>query len=149
MTLSEYNRFCSLLPMTTHVVQWGGADVWKVGGKVFSLGRWQAREEELHVTFKASELGYEIMREMPGLRPAPYLASRGLKWIQRYAGGGLDDDALQEVLREAHALVVAGLTQRVRRELGLAPLTDAATAKRSAARSKTPKAARSARHDSR
>ncbi len=26
------------LPATTHVVQWGGAHVWKVGGKVFAVG---------------------------------------------------------------------------------------------------------------
>ena len=39
MTLAEYNAFCAALPATSHVVQWGGADVWKVGGKVFALGR--------------------------------------------------------------------------------------------------------------
>ena len=38
MTLDEYNAFCGSLPSTTHVVQWGGADVWKVGGKVFAIG---------------------------------------------------------------------------------------------------------------
>ena len=39
MTLAEYNAFCAALPATSHVVQWGGTDVWKVGGKVFALGR--------------------------------------------------------------------------------------------------------------
>ena len=33
MTYEEFNAFCGSLPATTHVVQWGGADVWKVGGK--------------------------------------------------------------------------------------------------------------------
>jgi len=27
MTLDEFNGFCGALPHTTHVVQWGGADV--------------------------------------------------------------------------------------------------------------------------
>jgi hypothetical protein len=31
MTLDEYNSFCGSLPFATHVVQWGGAHVWKVG----------------------------------------------------------------------------------------------------------------------
>ncbi|MBL4688830.1 MAG: hypothetical protein JKY37_29845, partial [Nannocystaceae bacterium] len=48
MTYESFNRFCAALPATTHVVQWGGADVWKVGGevggkvtgKVFAIGGW-------------------------------------------------------------------------------------------------------------
>jgi predicted DNA-binding protein (MmcQ/YjbR family) len=33
MTCDDYNAFCASLPATTHVVQWGGSHVWKVGGK--------------------------------------------------------------------------------------------------------------------
>jgi hypothetical protein len=32
MNLDDYNRFCQALPHTAHVVQWGGAHVWKVAG---------------------------------------------------------------------------------------------------------------------
>ena len=53
MTLDEYNGFCASLPAATHVVQWGGADVWKVGGKVFAIGGWNDGEG-LAVTFKCS-----------------------------------------------------------------------------------------------
>ena len=35
-----FNALCASLPATTHVVQWGGSDVWKVGGKVFAIGGW-------------------------------------------------------------------------------------------------------------
>ena len=71
MTLDEYNTYCSTLIATSHVVQWQGAHVWKVGGKVFAI----AREEDsvLAVTFKTSPLSYDILKEQPGLRPAPYL----------------------------------------------------------------------------
>ncbi|WP_339832848.1 hypothetical protein [uncultured Parvibaculum sp.] len=41
MTYREFNAFCASLPATTYVVQWGGAHVWKVGGKVFAIGGWQ------------------------------------------------------------------------------------------------------------
>lgn len=37
MIQDEYNTFCAMLPATSHVVQWGGSDVWKVGGKVFAI----------------------------------------------------------------------------------------------------------------
>ena len=50
-------------------------------------------------------------------RPAPYLASRGMKWIQRYALPGLSDDELKEHLARSHELVVAGLSRMVRKEL--------------------------------
>ena len=118
MTLAEYNAFCAALPATTHVVQWGGSDVWKVGGKVFALGRADT-EETLSVSFKCSPLAYEMLRDAPGCRPAPYLASRGMKWIQRFSDESLPDDAFRDYLRESHRLVAAGLTRKLRAELGL------------------------------
>ena len=50
-------------------------------GKVFAIGGWQNENEELYVTFKVSDLSYDILKDQPGCRPAPYLASRGMKWI--------------------------------------------------------------------
>ncbi len=58
----------------------------KVGGKVFAIGSWQ--DDEPSFTFKVSEISYEMLKEQPGLRPAPYLALRGMKWIQHYAKPG-------------------------------------------------------------
>lgn len=118
MTREEYNSFCAALPATTHVVQWGNADVWKVGGKVFAVGGW-SDSKDLAVTFKVSDLAYDILREQPGCRPAPYLASRGMKWIQRQTDESMDDAALRDYITESHRLVSAKLTRKVRAELGL------------------------------
>lgn len=117
MTLAEYDHFCASLPATHKVVQWGDAHVWKVGEKVFAIA-WQ-EDGRMAVTFKASPLAYDILKEQPGLRPAPYLASRGLKWIQRVGDDTMDDDALRDYLRESYRMVVAKLTRKVRAELGL------------------------------
>lgn len=117
MIYGEFNAFCRALPATTHVVQWGGADVWKVGGKVFAIGGWD--EDEPSFVFKVSDLSYEILKEQPGLRPAPYLASRGLKWIQHYAKPGLSDGDLRDYIRRSHAIVAQGLSKKKRGELGL------------------------------
>ncbi len=103
MTLADYNEFCGSLPHTTHVVQWGGAHVWKVAGKVFAIAGW-SDGGALGVTFKVSEVGFDILREQPGLRPAPYLASRGMTWIQRISDESMDDSALADYLRESHRL---------------------------------------------
>jgi predicted DNA-binding protein (MmcQ/YjbR family) len=120
MTYDEFNDFCQSLPATTHVVQWGGADVWKVGGKVFAIGGW-IDETRMAFTFKVSEVSYELLRNQPGLRPAPYLASRGMKWIQHYDTPGLTNTELQDYLRYSHKLVSLGLTRKLQKELGLSP----------------------------
>lgn len=117
MTYEEFNAFCGALPATTYVMQWGGAHVWKVGGKVFAIGGWS--DDRAAITFKVSDLSYEVLREQPGLRPAPYLASRGLKWIQHYAAPGLSDDELKDYLSQSHRIVAGGLSKRKQRELGL------------------------------
>lgn len=117
MTYDEFNAYCGALPATSYVVQWGGSHVWKVGGKLFAVGGWD--DDEPRFTFKVSELSYEILKEMPGLRPAPYLASRGMKWIQHYDKPGLPDDDLCDYLRQSHKIVSLGLSKKKQRELGL------------------------------
>ena len=118
MKLEEYNAFCKSLPATTHVVQWGGAHVWKVGGKIFAVAGWD-EEKVKGISFKVSDLAFEILKDQPGLRPAPYLASRGMKWIQHYEEPGLSDDELRERLKESHRIVSLGLTKKLQKELGL------------------------------
>jgi len=53
------------------------------------------------------------------LRPAPYLASRGMKWIQHYARPGLSDGELRDYIRQSHSIVAQGLSRKKQRELGL------------------------------
>lgn len=119
MTLDEFNSFCALLPQTTHIVQWGGLQVWKVGGKVFAIGGWH-NDTTLAVTFKCSRMSFELLRETPGIRPAPYFASRGMSWLQRFDAASMDDETLKDYLRESHRIVAQGLPRKVRNGLGLA-----------------------------
>ena len=116
MKLKAYNKFCGSLPHTTHVVQWGDADVWKIGGKVFCIGR--EDNGEMVCSFKVSEMSYNILKEQPGCQPAPYLASRGMKWIQRFSAETLGDADLKAYIEASYRLVAAGLTRKLQRELG-------------------------------
>ena len=118
MNVDEFNSFCEGLTATTHVIQWGGSHVWKVGGKVFAVGGWDDGER-LGVTFKTTPDEYDFLIEIDGLRPAPYLASRGFTWVQDHAEPGLDEDDLREQIKESHRLVSLGLSKRKRTELGL------------------------------
>lgn len=117
MTYEEFDTFCAGRPAATHVVQWGGSHVWKVGGKVFAIGGWG--DDDPRFTFKVSDIWYEVLKAQPGLRPAPYLASRGLEWIQHYAKPGLSNAELRDYIRQSHAIVAQGLTKKLRTELGL------------------------------
>ena len=76
-------------------------------------------EGGLQVTFKATDIGYEVMKDMDGLRPAPYLASRGMKWIQHYSVSGLSDYDLKEHIKLSYDMAIKRLTRKIREELGL------------------------------
>ena len=117
MTKDEFDRYCQSLPAVTHVVQWGNSDVWKVGGKVFAIS--SVRDGLDNFTFKASDMAFEILSDSPGLKPAPYLASRGLKWLCMFDKPGLSDHSLQEHVKASYDMVVASLTKKKRAELGL------------------------------
>ncbi len=116
MTYEDFNDFCGALPAATYVNQWGGSHVWEVGNRMFAVGGWA--DGVPAYTFKVSDIAFEFLRDQPGLRPAPYLASRGLKWIQHFAAPGLADAELQDFLRDSHDIVSRGLTKKLRTELG-------------------------------
>lgn len=123
MNLPDYNAFCATLPASFHVVQWGESDVWKVGdaggNKVFAIAH-ERPGAGFQVTFKVTPDSYDILKEQPGLRPAPYLASRGMKWIQHFEAPGLSDDDLKLYLAHSHKLAAANLTKKQQRAFGFA-----------------------------
>ena len=120
MTLDQFNAFCRSMPHAHHVVQWGGAHVWKVGGakgKVFAVC-WPETDGML-VTFKVSQMSYDLLKDEPGMRPAPYFAARGMKWLQWFNAVTLDHAALKDYLSESHRLAGLNLTKVQRVTLGL------------------------------
>ena len=118
MTYEQFNQFCEALPATTYVMQWGDSHVWKVGGKVFAVGGWGPDKQPAY-SFKTSELNFEFLKVSDGYRPAPYLASRGMKWIQIIDSHADNDDDLIYYLTESHRIVSLGLTKKKQKELGL------------------------------
>ena len=114
----QFNQFCASLPSTTYVQQWDGSHVWKVGGKVFAIGGWE-KDQTPAFTFKTSILNFGFLSEVDGYKPAPYFASRGMKWIQQYDGDAAKDQDLHYYLSESHRLVSMGLTKIKQKQLGL------------------------------
>ncbi|MGH1441804.1 MAG: MmcQ/YjbR family DNA-binding protein [Cellvibrionaceae bacterium] len=118
MNYKQFNNFCESLPGTSYIVQWGNSHVWKVGGKVFAIGGWEKNDGEPAITFKVSDNHFLLLQGQPGFRPAPYMASRGMKWIQQYESA-LDSKELKYYITESHRIVSLGLTKKLQNELGL------------------------------
>lgn len=109
-----FDRLCAGFPGVSHVVQWGGASVWKVGGKVFAIhSNWG---EDGGIVLKPTEMGREIWRGAAGVAPAPYLGRAG--WII-IAAGAMSDEELSDMIAASHAQAAAKLTRAKRAELRL------------------------------
>ncbi|WP_417461452.1 MmcQ/YjbR family DNA-binding protein [Kordiimonas sp.] len=125
MTREEFDEYCKALKATTHVVQWGGASVWKVGGKIFAIcSNWgsddkrsDADDAASRISFKCSDLSYQILCELEGIVPAPYLARA--KWVQLQSADALSNDDLKSYIADAHGIIAAKLTKKMQAELGL------------------------------
>lgn len=113
MTPEAFDAAALALPAATHVVQWGGADVFKVGGKIFAI-----RGLTSGFSLKVSDIAYAVMTETGMARPAPYLARA--KWVAFDDLAAQDAEEVAGWLADAHAIVSRKLTRAVRRELGLA-----------------------------
>ena len=120
MTLDEFTAHCRSLAHSTYVCQWGGSHVWKIGGKVYAIAG-DDNGEITGVSFKVTPIAFHILKEQPGCRGAPHLASRGMKWIQRTSAETMSDAELLTYIRDSYRLVAAGLTKKLQKELGLSP----------------------------
>ncbi len=108
-----FEAFVLGLPKVTLVHQWRDDSVAKIGGKVFALFDRDGGE----IWFKASDMAFRMLPELPHVRPAPYFARAG--WVAVGPQAPISGDEVEAYLREAHALVAARLTRRVQAELGL------------------------------
>ncbi|MGG6416435.1 MmcQ/YjbR family DNA-binding protein [Vibrio cholerae] len=118
MNYDEFNTFCGSFPATSHVVQWGNSNVWKVGDKVFAICGWSS-EEQAAYTFKVSDLNFDFLSNCSGYKPAPYFANRGMKWIQQIDTEGHLDEELRYYLSESYKIVASGLSKKKQVDLGI------------------------------
>ncbi len=111
MTREQVQACAMALPAATHVVQWGGSDVYKVGGKVFAICGLSGG-----LSFKVSPIGFEVLTSGGPARQAPYLAKG--HWVVVELDD-LDPGEAAGWIETAHGLIVAKLTKAARADLGL------------------------------
>lgn len=88
-------------------------DAYKVGGKMFAIVGGEGG-----VSFKVSDIAFEVLTGEGRARPAPYLARA--KWVNLPDPAAWPDDELAEHFAIAHSIIAAKLTKKQRAELGLA-----------------------------
>ncbi|WP_158409589.1 MmcQ/YjbR family DNA-binding protein [Devosia psychrophila] len=113
MRRDGFEAFVLTLPKTTLVRQWRDDSVAKVGGKIFAL----LDRDPGEVWLKVSEMAFELLTELDGVRPAPYFARAG--WVAISVESPLRGDEVEAYVREAYRIIAGKLSKTVRAELGL------------------------------
>jgi len=117
LTRSAFEDYCFSLPKVTHVVQWGNASVFKIGGKIFAIySRWDDADQDI-ISFKCSDQSFEILPTQEGINPAKYLARA--KWVQISANAGWDAETCHAYIAQAYDIISSKLTKKMRAELSL------------------------------
>lgn len=113
MNREQVRAACLALPATTLEHSFGPEhDVYKVGGRMFAI-----RGGEGGLSFKVTDIAYEVLTESGRAAPAPYMAKA--KWVHLADPAVWDEVELADHLKTAHTLIAAKLTKKARAELGL------------------------------
>ncbi|KKB77830.1 hypothetical protein VW35_14355 [Devosia soli] len=113
MTRTGFEAFVSRLPAVFVVRQWRDDSVAKVGDKIFAL----LDRDPGEVWCKVSDMSFDLLTELPGIRPAPYFARAG--WVAISHESPLAGDEVEAYVVEAHRLIAAKLSKKRRLALGI------------------------------
>lgn len=111
---AEFDAFVTGLAGVSLVDQWE-SHVAKVGDKVFTL--LHRDSEGANICVKCTEETFEILTALDGIGQAPYFAKR--KWVSIADRAPLSPDEVSHYVQRSYALVAAGLTKKLRAELGV------------------------------
>jgi predicted DNA-binding protein (MmcQ/YjbR family) len=114
LTRDELDAAAGALPGATFDVKWGADHVWSVGGKMFCA----TDAVGTGLSFKATEIAFEALTATGRAMPNKYLARA--KWITLEDLAVFDAAEVADWIATSHRLVAAGLTKKLRAELGIA-----------------------------
>ena len=113
MDRAGVGKVCLALPGATLDHPFGDHhDAYRVGGKMFVMV-----SESGGVSFKVSDIAYEVLTESSHARPAPYLARA--KWVNLETLDAWPDEEMAGHFAIAHGIVASKLTKKQRAALGL------------------------------
>src|SRR5277367_1961292 len=113
MDIEWIRKFCLALPGVTEQIQWEDDLLFKVGGKMFAVV--PLEPARLYISFKTSGEDFAELVERPGIIPAPYLARA--QWVALESESALRRTELENLLRQAHSLILAKLPKKLQAKL--------------------------------
>ena len=114
MSFSALKKHAASLTGATTDIKWGADWVASVGGKMFFAGGPEPGAW-VSCSFKVDDHRFLELTGLPGFAPAPYLAR--VKWVQLKDPKALPLADLKALVSRSHALVFAGLSKKLQREL--------------------------------
>ncbi len=113
MNADDFSAICRSLPAATETIQWGDNRVFKVGGKMFAVAGSAA---DSFYSFKVADERFLELSDLPGLRPAPYLARA--RWVQVDPSAcALPDGEIEALVNDAWEIIFSRLTKKLQREI--------------------------------
>ena len=113
MNTDEFSAICRSLLAATETIQWGDNRVFKVGGKMFAVAD---SATDGFYSFKVADERFLELSDLPGFRPAPYLARA--KWVQvDPAACTLPDDEIEGLVHDAWEIIFSRLTRKLQRQI--------------------------------
>ncbi len=113
MNAGELRDLCLSLPAATETIQWGDNRVFKVGEKMFFVSGY---EPDSLYSFKVDDDRFLELSDLPGVRPAPYLARA--RWVQVDAENCvLSADEIRDLVKHSYQIVFQKLTKKKQREI--------------------------------
>jgi len=115
MIKSRLESVCRALPGATEEILWGNDLVFKVGGKMF-FATDASEDPAACFSFKVADERFLELTDLPGVRPAPYLARA--RWVQIDPRAcKLDHDDLEQLVEHSYQLVFAKLSRKLRQSI--------------------------------
>jgi len=113
MTRDQLRAICHSLPGTTEDIKWGDDLMFSVGGKIY-CGTSASGPEPIGLSMKTTPATFDLMTGQEGVTPAAYSAR--FHWIT-VAPDALADSAVEDLVRQAHEIVLSKLSKKKQREI--------------------------------
>lgn len=113
---ATFEALISSFPKVEIVHQWGGASVGKIGGKIFAIrSKWI--DSDPRVSFKCSDMSFELLPDLDGVAKAKYLARA--KWVDVAGNSELSDQDIRAYISAAYQIIAAKLPKKTKLALRL------------------------------
>lgn len=115
MSIEELQELCREFPWVSEDIKWGADLVFSVGSKMFCVIGLE--QKPTSASFKVNDEEFEQMSQLPGFKPAPYMAR--YKWVLVEDISKMSRGQWEKHLQQSYTLVKDKLPLKTRKELGI------------------------------